>query len=234
MTAVTLPERIDLVLCDVGGPIYTDDNFTSAVRLALDEIRAIQGGPPVDPSQFDAIYADVCDRQSGGLRTTLARELLGDASLKDELHRRTGAHWTHPPGTAYPDALRLFQQLHGRVQLGVVANQEAATVDALTRDGFGDLITIWGISALVGLEKPSPELFGWALEQAGTSAKHAVHIGNRLDTDVRPARALGMGTVWVVRGEAPQVPTPEQVLEADLTVSDLTGVADHLLRRVAA
>lgn len=234
MSGVTLPDRIDVVFCDVGGPIYPDESFTSAVRRALDEIRSRQGLPPVASDDFDRVYAEVRARQSGGLRRSLARELLGDESLQAELHQRAGEHWTHPAGTAYPDALALFRALHGRVTIGVVANQEATTVEALQRDGFGDYIDIWGISAVVGHEKPSRELFDWALEQAGTTAGHAVHIGNRLDTDVRPARALGMGTIWVTRGEAPEHPTPEQLAEADVAVPDLTTVPDLVLPRAAA
>lgn len=233
MSHVSLPDRIDVVFCDVGGPIYTDDNFTSAVRRALDEIRSGQGAPPIEEADFTSVYDKVRARQSGGLRRSLARELLGNESLQAELHRRTGKHWTHPAGTAYPDALTLFRTLHGRVTLGVVANQEAATVDALRRDGFGDYIDIWGISAIVGHEKPSREFFDWALAQAETTAEHAVHIGNRLDTDVRPAHALGMGTIWVTRGEAPENPTPQQLSEADVAVPDLTSVADVILARVA-
>jgi putative hydrolase of the HAD superfamily len=231
VTAVSLPERVDVVFCDVGGPIYSDDNFTSAVLAGLDDLRAERGEGPVDRGAFTAIFEELRTTQSGGLRRRLARDLLGDESLRHALHERTAKHWVHPPGTLYPDALALFRELHGHVTLGVVANQEATTVEALRRDGFGELIDIWGISALVGHEKPSREFFEWALAEAGTDAEHAVHIGNRLDTDVRPAKALGMGTVWVTRGEAPSDPTPEQLAEADLSVPDLTAVAAALLPR---
>ncbi|MDQ2755398.1 MAG: HAD family hydrolase [Actinomycetota bacterium] len=224
-----LPTRVEAVFCDVGGPIYPDDSFTTAVLTALDEMRAGQGREPVDRDEFRRMHDDMRAAQSGGFRRTLARELLGDESLRGELHERTGRWWTHPAGTAYGDALAMFRALHGHVVTGVLANQEAATADALRRDGFADVVDVWGVSALVGHEKPSRELFDWALEQAGTTAAHAVHIGNRLDTDVRPARALGLATIWVTRGEAPEHPTPEQVAEADVTVADLTGVADLLL-----
>jgi putative hydrolase of the HAD superfamily len=129
----------------------------------------------------------------------------------------------------YPDVVPLLERLHGTVTVGILANQEAPVVDALRRDGLGDLVDVWGVSALVGHEKPSPELFAWALEQAGTTAEHAVHVGNRLDTDVRPAKALGLGTVWVLRGEAPDHPTAEQLAEPDLAVPDLVPLADALL-----
>lgn len=231
MTDMALPDRIDVVFCDVGGPIYPDESYTAAVHRALDEIRAEHGSPPADQGDFDRVYDHVRAQQTGGLRRSLARELLGDEALGRTLHERTSEHWAHPAGTAYADALELFKTLHGHVRLGVVANQEAAAVDALRRDGFGDYIDIWGISAIVGHEKPSRELFDWALVEAGTTAKHAVHIGNRLDTDVRPAKALGMGTVWVVRGEAPEHPTAEQLAEADVAVRELTPVADLVLER---
>jgi putative hydrolase of the HAD superfamily len=231
---MALPERVDAVFCDVGGPIYSDDNFSVAVRRALDEIRADQGRPRVDPADFDRIYDRGRAAQSGSLRRALAAELLGDEAYRDELHRRLGPYWTHPVGTAYPDALDLFRRLHGHVRLAIVANQEAATVDALTRDGFAPFVDVWGISAVVGHEKPSREFFEWALGQCGTTAEHTVHIGNRLDTDVRPAKALGIGTIWVLRGEAPPEPTPEQLAEPDLTVPDLTTVADVILERAAS
>jgi FMN phosphatase YigB (HAD superfamily) len=229
---MTLPGDLRAVFLDVGGPVYDDGNFVAAVVRALDDLRAEQGRGPVDRAAVHRVYDAVRALQGGSLRTALATELLGDAGLRSRLHERTREYWTHPPGTLYPEVLPLLRALSGRVVLGVLANQEAPVVDALRRDGVAPYIDVWGVSALVGHEKPSPELFTWCLERAGCSAGHAVHVGNRLDTDVRPAAALGLGTVWVLRGEAPDSPTPEQLAEPDLAVPDLTGLADVLLPRV--
>ena len=226
---MSLPHELRAVFLDVGGPVYDDLNFVAAVVRALDELRAEQGRGPVDRSAVSRVYDAVRARQGGSLRTALASELLGDAGLRAELHERTRRHWTHPPGTLYPDVLPLLRALRGRVAIGVLANQEAGVVDALTRDGVAPFVDIWGVSALVGYEKPSRELFTWCLEQAGCGPGEAVHIGNRLDTDVRPAAALGLGTVWVLRGEAPDEPTAEQLAEPDVAVPDLTRLADLLL-----
>ena len=229
-----LPERIDAVLCDVGGPVYTDDNFLWATRRALDEARAARDLEPVETAAFMRVYDAAVKAQDVSIRRALATEFLGDPNLKQELSERIGPYWTHPVGTHFPDALELFRTLHGRVRLAVVANQEKSTVEALTRDGFADYIDVWGISAAVGYEKPSPEFFHWALRECGSTPEHTVHIGNRLDTDVRPARSLGIGAVWVLRGEVPNPPTDEQLAEADLVVPDLTSLADVILERAGS
>jgi FMN phosphatase YigB (HAD superfamily) len=227
---VSLPEALEAVFFDVGGPVYPDDSFRDALLVSLDELRADRGEGPTDRELFTGTYDGIRAAQSGSLRTALADRFLD--GRRDLLKERVRQHWVHPAGSMYDDVVPLFEALHGRVRVGLLANQEAGVVDALRRDGLGDLVDVWGISALVGHEKPSPELFGWALAEAGAAPDRAVHVGNRLDNDVRPARALGLATVWVLRGEAPDEPTEEQLSEPDLTVRDLTGLADVLLPRV--
>ncbi|MPZ95004.1 MAG: HAD hydrolase-like protein [Propionibacteriales bacterium] len=217
------------VFLDVGGPIYDDENFVAAVLRALDELRTEAGDSPTDRRRMRRIYDEARQRQGGSLRSALAEEFLGSADRRQELHDRTRSHWTHPPGTMYGDVLPFLERLSGQVTIGVVANQERTVIDCLERDGVAPYVSVWGISAVVGLEKPSRELFEWALAEAGTSPEEAVHIGNRLDTDVRPAQALGLSTVWVLRGEAPPQPTAEQLAEPDLAVPDLSTLADQLL-----
>ena len=134
----------------------------------------------------------------------------------------------------YSDVLPFLRSLAGHVRFGVLANQEAGVIRALERDGVAPFVDVWGISAVVGHEKPSAEFFRWALAEAGVPAGRAVHIGNRLDTDVRPAKALGLATVWILRGEAPEEPTPDQLAEPDLTVSSLDGLGPALLELIDA
>lgn len=220
---------VKAVFFDIGGPIYDDGNFVAAVLAALDEMRAERGAGPADRARFQAVYDGVRAAQAGSLRRALAAEFLGGQQWRDELHARTRRHWRHPAGTMYADVLPCLRALHGHVRVGVLANQEASVVDALRRDGAAPFIDIWGVSALVGVEKPDPALFEWAVAEAGVAAAEAVHVGNRLDTDVRPARQVGLGTVWVLRGEAPPQPTPDQLAEPDLAVPDLRDLPRLLL-----
>ncbi|UUT35048.1 HAD family hydrolase [Microbacterium elymi] len=199
--------QLKAVFCDVGGPIYDDENFVAAVLVALDELRAADGMPPTDRTAFRMLYDRSRAAQGMSLRAALAERFLGSTARRDELHARTREHWAHPKGTLYPDVIPFLRALRGRATVGVLANQEEGVVRALERDGVAPLVDVWAVSAIVGHEKPSPELFRWALAQAGAEPGEAVHIGNRLDTDVRPAQALGLATVWVLRGEAPDDPT---------------------------
>ncbi len=231
---MSLPQRLDAVFLDIGGPIYDDENFVDAVVLALDELLAEQTHGPVDRAAVRGIYQRIRVEQAGSFRTALAVEILGDVALRDELQARTERHWRHPAGTMYAEVPAFLASMHGGATVGVLANQPAGVVDDLRRDGVDELIDVWGISGIVGHEKPSRELFYWALSQAGTTAERAVHIGNRLDNDVRPAAALGFGTVWLLRGDAPPEPTEQQLAEPDLVVDDLTGLAEVLLGRVGS
>lgn len=211
------------VFIDVGGPIYPDETFVVAVTHALDDMLGGRGA--ADRRLVRDIDDRIREQQNGSFRTALATEVLGDAGLRGELHERTRAYWQRPAGSIYPDVLDFLRDLPAGITVGVLANQEASVIDALWRDGVGPYIDVWGVSAAVGFEKPSPELFQWALEEANTVPERAVHIGNRLDNDVRPARELGLGTVWVLRGDAPDEPTDDERAEADLVVDDLTGLA---------
>lgn len=222
----TVPRAVFL---DVGGPVYDDENYFVAVVRALDEIGVAGGGGPVDRTEVRRTYDEVRQRQGGSLREALAQRFLGSADRRQELHEVARRYWSHRPETLYPDVLPLLRALHGRMTIGVLANQERSVIDCLERDGVAPYISVWGVSAVVGLEKPSSELFRWAMSEAGATPEECVHVGNRLDTDVRPAQALGLSTVWVLRGEAPPAPTPEQLGEPDLAVSDLSGLASRLL-----
>lgn len=221
---------VEAVFFDIGGPLYDDENFVRAVLRALDELRAERGLPPPGRARFRQIYDTTRARQGGSLRAALAAEFLGSPEQRTLLHERTGPYWTHPEGSLHADVLPCLRALHGRVRTGVVANQESTVVEALRRDGVAPYVDVWAVSGIVGAEKPDPVLFDWALREADTTAGRAVHVGNRLDTDVRPAQALGLGTVWVLRGEAPPEPTPAQLAEPDAVVRDLTALPELLFR----
>jgi putative hydrolase of the HAD superfamily len=220
---------VKAVFCDIGGPIYDDANYLAAVGLAVDVIRLERGQSAADRDHLRQVYDAVRNAQGGSLRRAIAAEFLGGAEAAEVLHNATRYYWSHPVGSMYPDVIPFFAALAGHVKIAVLANQEVTVVQELERDGLAPYIDVWGVSALVGYEKPSPELFRLCLRETGVAPAQAAHIGNRLDTDVRPAAALGLRTVWVLRGEAPDHPTDAQRSEADIVVRSLDGLADRIL-----
>jgi hypothetical protein len=100
----------------------------------------------------------------------------------------------------------------------------------LRRDGLQKLFTVVALADFVGVEKPDEGIFLYALNKAGVSPGRAVHVGNRLESDIRPAQRLGMRTVWLLRGDAPPAPTLDQLAEPDAVITSLVGLPTALSR----
>ena len=217
-----MPDNLRAIFLDVGGPIYPDQNFLLAAVRGLNALRQADGIAPVSVHEVTVLFDFVRNTEGASMRKTFAAEFLGDSARATELHAAIAPHWRHPEGSLYDDVLPFLQLLAPVVTLGIIANQEIETKDALVRDDVAPFIHTWGLSGLVGSEKPSPELFHWALHHAGVSADEALHIGNRFDTDVLPANTLGLRTAWILRGEAPDDPPANQLAVADFVVKDLS------------
>ena len=224
---MTTPLRV--VFLDVGGPLYPDDNFVVAALVGINELRTQEGLEPINRGELTEVFDYVRNSEGTSMRKTFAEKFLGSKDRATELHEAIAPHWVHPEGTLYPDVLPFLESVRGLIHIGIVANQEVATKDALLRDGLGPYVESFGLSALVGLEKPSPEFFQWALDQFDAKPPEALHVGNRFDTDVAPASALGLRTAWVLRGEAPDDPPQSQRNVADFVVSNLTELKHQLL-----
>jgi putative hydrolase of the HAD superfamily len=216
-------DDVDLILFDLGGPIYDDNAYARALRQAVHEID-----PTVSDRDFWSAYDRHVERSSGSLRTAFAdRFAQGDRARLSEAAAR---HWEHAPDDLYPDVRPVLTALASRYRLGLVANSRENVLDAMRRDGIAELFSVVALAAQVGVEKPDPDIFRYALDQAGVPAARAMYVGNRLDTDIRPARALRMRTVWILRGEAPPAPTPAELDEPDAVITSLTGLPMVLAR----
>lgn len=100
----------------------------------------------------------------------------------------------------YPQTTECLAGLHNKYSIGVIANQVQGTRERLLRLGILSYIDLLAASDEVGSAKPDPEIFSYALRQAGISAQYAVMIGDRIDNDIRPAKALGFQTIWIRQG----------------------------------
>jgi putative hydrolase of the HAD superfamily len=208
---------IEVVFFDIGGVMYDDTVYARALNTALRTL-----GATFTDADFDDVYREARAAQAGSFRELLARRFLGPDADIGALEAEASKHWAYPPESLYADVRPCLDALAGRYRLGILANQPSAVKDAIRRDGLDDAFEVWGVSDDVGFSKPDPRLFSHVLDVAGVAPEASVMVGDRLDYDVRPAKAAGMRTVWMLRGEAPDDPTPQQLAEADAAVRNLT------------
>src|SRR6202790_4568198 len=224
MAALAGQNDIDLVLFDLGGTIYDDSTFTRALLRAVHDIN-----PDVQEHEFWAVYDAERMRASGSLRTAIANHFVPNRD-RERLTTLARRYWEYPASALYPDVKPALKALAAQFKLGLVANSGEAAVRALRRDGLHDLFHVIALADIVGIEKPDERIFQYALDKAGIQASRTVHVGNRLDSDIRPAKKLGLRTVWILRGDAPPAPTLEQLAEPDAIVISLIGVPTALSR----
>jgi HAD superfamily hydrolase (TIGR01549 family) len=198
--------RIHMVFLDIGGVMYSDQRYRESLRKALREL-----GGEFSDEEFDAEYAACRRDQAGSFRRRLTGRFLGDASRSNEVESLASKHWRYHPADLYPDVKPALERLSTRYRLGVLANQPSSVRSALERDGIAGFFEMWGVSEDVGLSKPDPRLFEHALSAAGSEPGRTAMVGDRLDYDMVPAGEAGMRTVWLLRGEAPDEPSREQL-----------------------
>jgi FMN phosphatase YigB (HAD superfamily) len=84
------------------------------------------------------------------------------------------------------------------------------------------------LSADLGFEKPSLGFFEKVAEAAGVQPAEVLYIGDRVDNDVLPAKAIGMKAVLMRRGpwgylhaEWPQAAQADAIVNSLLEIPDL-------------
>lgn len=219
-----MTSHLDVVFLDVGGPIYGDRPYYEALWKAIAE-----GRPDASESRFWAEF-DACRRdQKGPFTRRLVRTFFPENDVERVIDRGHEM-WDYPRDSLHPDVIPALEALHGTYRIGVLANQERWIRETLSRDRLDGFFSIWIISKEVGNEKPDPAIFHAAVQEAGVPAARCAMVGDRLDNDIIPARAEGMRTVWLLRGEAPDQPTTEQLHNADTAIRSLTELPDTLMR----
>lgn len=112
----------------------------------------------------------------------------------------------------YPGTIALLRGLTDKYRLGIIANQPAGTEQRLADCGLLAFFSICLSSSELLLEKPDPAIFELALAQAGCLPEESVMIGDRLDNDIAPAKAMGWKTIRVLQGFA-RVQEPRSEME---------------------
>jgi HAD superfamily hydrolase (TIGR01549 family) len=151
-------------------------------------------------------------------------------SLDEERARRAGAgraEW-FGEGDLYPDARPAMAALRDMgLWVGVAGNQTARAGDILRGLELpADMIATsddWGAS------KPGPEFFRALAGAMPCAPDEAVYVGDRIDNDLKPAKAAGMRTAFIRRGPWGYILEghPDMAVAADwrlATLAELPGL----------
>lgn len=115
-------------------------------------------------------------------------------------HFREVAPYRHELEALYGDAPEVLAELSKHYALGIIANQSEGLQARLRQWGiaqyFSVVVSSWDCQAA----KPDKRIFQIALERANCRPQEALMVGDRLDNDIYPAKALGYQTVWIRNG----------------------------------
>jgi HAD superfamily hydrolase (TIGR01509 family) len=122
-----------------------------------------------------------------------------DVDLEIARYRAAGRETPVGLDDLYPDAIPTLRALAAMgFRLGVAANQPVETAASVRQLGIDlDLV---GMSDEWGVAKPDPAFFSRIARELDLPPERIAYVGDRVDNDVRPARAAGMLAVFVRRG----------------------------------
>ncbi len=221
------------VLLDVGGPLDTEEEWERRADAAMCAALAETTGRAVDAARLAEAGRFAVESFAPSAYKAMIWHLAGrDAGLAAQAYGvfrdRTGGG---PALELRPGMADLLARLHrGGVRLGLAANQPAATLSRLAALGLGALFRHREVSGTLGVRKPDPRLFLAACAALGVEPAGCVMVGDRIDNDIAPARALGMRAVRFRTGRH-RLQRPrswEEVPEAE--VDDVPGLERALER----
>jgi len=209
ITAVLLDAGNTLVELDFGAvaaafaeegvPLAAEDLRRAAGegRGILDRYLVEQSGSTENPDTLTFFFDLVCDGV-GVSDTGIRPRVL--ARIAPRIHDL----WCVPT----PGAREALDDLKAcGFRLGVVSNSNG-TIDRVLADaGLADPLDVIVDSGAVGVEKPDPGIFRFALEALGIGAEEAVYVGDLPSVDLAGATAAGIRPILYDPWDAfPEVP----------------------------
>ena len=219
-------KNIRWIFFDLG---YTLINEDGAAFGRLQQVCDSLGELGVNTEVADLVKSleEASERYDPSPFVSVLNQLIPDPEHQDFV--RKSGRYPKELEKPYPDAERLLVSLAGKYRLGVIANQPDGTEARLRDYGLRSFFSVCISSTELGISKPDPEIFRVALREAGCKPEEGVMIGDRIDNDIKPAKALGMQTVRILQGVG-RLQRPRTADEQpDATVKDLAELGKILI-----
>lgn len=226
--------NIQWVFFDIGDVLFNED---APHMLYFHSLLAAMRRNGIDVS-WDEYHAQIqaCVRVSPATAVTdAARQCVQTDEEWTKVFREGRSVYEairrpRPYGVLLDNITPVLQQVRARFRLGIIANQHTEVLQALEDYGVARLFEVKIIDQVVGVSKPDPAIFRLALSQAGCGPAEAMMVGDRPDSDMAPANALGMRTIRFRRGLLYSLYDPRTDNErADVEVRDLSQLASAIV-----
>lgn len=194
----------DWLFIDVGNVLVVDDYGVAYFLGELHDAVQHLGGQITHDEIMVRREALVTVHEDGAPYITLGHELLAEPERKALFERvvgEIGENWERF-NTPVPGVEPVLEALRSEYRLALAANQPASCRVHLERLGWLRYFEVVGISREMGLAKPDTGFYQALLDQAQCAPGDAIMVGDRLDNDIAPAKALGMGAIQVCMNPA--------------------------------
>jgi REG-2-like HAD superfamily hydrolase len=226
---------IKAVFLDAGNTLFTEHKLRADLYadIAGEFGGAVDGGRAKEAMAL--AFEELPQSIDGAFRFSLAWfrhfngkvfSTLGVAeSQMDTAHARTVEIFESPATyRVFDEVPALLEKLQALdLQIGIVSNWSEGLPDLCKGLGIGDKVDFIIASADVCAEKPDEAIYARALFRCGLSSEEVLHVGDRMDRDVRGALSAGIRAVYLDRkGQH------DATREGIPVIRDLLGIIPHL------
>ena len=191
MTAVTPGRPVRAILIDLDGVIRSwqrvKQTWPAELVISLDEIHGVAFAPELLPRAITGRITDV------EWRGEVARRLRIRHAAPDVDAALTA--WSGPVGEVDQDVLLLVESWRRHVPVGLITNATSRLPGDIAVLGLTEAFDVVVNSSAIGIAKPDPDIFRYALEQLDARPDEAVFIDDTAG-HVAAVRELGMRGIW--------------------------------------
>ncbi len=151
-------------------------------------------------------------------------ESLGFQPTKEECDRFAASVADWP---AFPDSKDALERLAAKFKLVVLSNVDDDLFEGSNRKLGSPFYAVF-TAKQIGSYKPDPRNFRFAIERLGGDVHRVVHVAQSLYHDIKPAREIGLRTVWINRraGQEGGGATPAVEARPDAVFATLAEFSD--------
>jgi len=239
-------KNIQGILFDLDGTL-TDYEASSAAGLKAAYHTLTTGTPGFKFREFEDAFQKVITLESletscGGIKYSALdnrmrrfKKVLRELGCDDEV-KLTGMAKAYGQGRSqgavlFPGVIETLEYLKNKFRLGVITEGAVSTqmtqLDNLSLKKFFSTIVISGATPY---HKPAQALYEFAVKKIQFPAKRIVMVGDRIDWDIKPAKAVGMKTIWLSsRKDVVVPPVDDSVIDMMIyQVKDLLDIFEGI------